>query len=88
MVDITYVHASQTTKTDLYLSAADSSGGTSSGRNASMRIVRRGVELPVLVVLARAERADIAAAHNDRDVAACTTSSSGNSCEMSIPRPA
>jgi hypothetical protein len=66
--NITYVRASQTTETDLYLPAADSCGGTSSARNASMRFVRRVVELPVLVVLARAERAGIAAAHRDHDV--------------------
>jgi len=31
-------------------------------------LVRRGVELPVLVALTRAERAGIAAAHRDHDV--------------------
>jgi hypothetical protein len=66
--NITYVRATQATKTDLYLSAADSSDGTSSARNASMRFVRRGVEPPVLVVLARAKRAGIGVAHRDHDV--------------------
>jgi hypothetical protein len=59
-------------------------------RRTSPSSARRSVELPVLVALARAERAGIAAAHRDHDVAACTTSCAsglGNSCEMSIPSP-